>query len=128
MVSSNKLYIHFEKNNYIIKKSEFLKAQIDILYLKRKLRDLTLLREKKLHYRKALDETVVKLKKNIERLDELMPVDNQINKILKKKTDKKKMNIQTKEKEIYEEKPKKLDDIETELLRIKEKLNSLNRN
>lgn len=125
MVGSNKLYIHFERENYILKKSEFLKAQIDILHLKRKIRDITLLRNKKLHYRKSLDDTIVKLRKNIEKLDELMPLDRQVGKVVEGKNNKKKNNSKSELKKIEKENTTETRDIETELLQIKKKLDSL---
>ncbi len=124
-MAGKKIYVHFGGPVYVNGKSELLKAQMEILYLRKVLKNLALTRTKKVQYKKMLEETLSDLKISLEKLDSLMP-DEEIPKFevsLKKKSTK--TNDIKKELDI---KPVvKKDDIEEELLRIKQKLDSLNR-
>lgn len=120
-----KIYVHFEGPLYVDGKSELLKAQMEILYLKKILKNLALTRTKKVQYKKMLEETFSDLKISLEKLDSLMP-DEEIPRFEispKKKSPK----IKEVKKEPDQKPLVKKDDIEEELLRIKQKLDSLNR-
>jgi hypothetical protein len=128
MAGKKVLYAHFEKNNYVIAKSELLKLQMEVLYLKKMLKNLAILRSNKEHYRKILEEKMSLFIHPVQKLDDLMPEDEEIAKI-KVRKEKKFVRKEKKEepKKIVKEKPKVVvDEIEEELMKIREKLNSLN--
>jgi hypothetical protein len=131
MAAQKKIYVHFERPSYIGGKSELLKVQMEILYLKKIIKNLSLTREKKIHYQQMLGEVFLNIKKSIEKLDSLMPEESEIpqtrigkGKPVKKETLKKKVISSVSKPDLP---IKSGDDIESELLRIKQKLEALNR-
>ncbi len=126
-MAEKKLYVHFERANYISGKSELLKVQMEILYLKKLIKTLALTRVKKVHYRRMLEDVVLGLKEKIMHLDVLMPEDKEMFGMKVSK------NVQHKEvKRVAlprsgEGVVVRKDDVEEELMRIKQKLDSLNR-
>ncbi len=130
MADKKLIYVRFVRPKYIGGKSELLKVQIEILQLKKLMKDLTLTRAKKIHYKNMLEETVMGLRSRINRLDQLMP-DDDISSIKESKIPVKKKEIKENNNVVkVEQKPQRTldrDDIEEELLRIKQKLNLLNR-
>jgi len=117
-----KLYVHFEKSNYINSKSELLKVQIEILHLRKLIKSFSLIREKKRYYKEMLEEVVLFLKEKIAKLDLLMPIEKKSLQFIQEK------KIKTERCEIKEqEQIARKDNIEDELLKIKQKLDSLNR-
>jgi hypothetical protein len=131
MVAKKKIYVHFENPVYIGGKSELLKIQMDILYLKKMVRNLALSREKKIHYRQMLGEVLIDMKKRLEKLSSFMPDDSEISwKIIGKEKPAKKPVL--KKKVVLKDSNSKKnfdggDEIENELLEIKQKLDALNR-
>ena len=130
MASKKHVYVHFEGAGYVSAKSEVLKTQMETLYIKKLIKNLVLTRERKRHYNLMLKHTYQELKKKVEKLDSLMPEDkeefNSLSKVIKKtfESTKAKKSSPKKKQEIIETEP---DSIEEELLKIKEKLDSLNR-
>lgn len=133
MAIKKTVYVHFERPAYIMGKSEFLKVQMEILYLKKILKNLSITRQKKIQYQQMVQELFRDLKESIIKLEILMPEEDisgmEIKRVIKGKN---RTNIKNKSvsnspfiKNISTLDVKK-DDIEEELLKIKEKLNSLN--
>lgn len=129
MVEKKKIYVHFERPSYVGGKSELLKVQMEILYLKKLIKSLVLTRAKKVHYRQMLVETITDLKNRMNSLDLLMPKDDEFAEIKSMRKPQEKV-VSKKLKEIQSEKKSEVvvkhDEIEEELIRIKEKLASLN--
>jgi hypothetical protein len=125
-MAGKKIYVHFERPIYVGGKSELLKAQMEILYLKKLLKNLALTRTKKIQYRKMLEETMFNLKTSLEKLDLLMP-DQEIQKSEIPYSRKKVSKPKEVKKEVIQKPIVKKDEIEEELLKIKQKLDSLNR-
>ena len=128
MTASNKVYVHFDKSKYISGKSELLRMQMDTLYLKKILKNLALTRTKKIHYRELFDEVMTSLREGVGKLDKLMPIDEQIKEMMDKEEIQQGKNLKKIKNRnvVNKEEPKKVDDLEEELLKIKEKLASLN--
>jgi hypothetical protein len=128
MVDKKTIYVRFEKSNYISNKSELLKMQMEILYLRKRLKNLLLIRTKKITYKHSLEEVILSLRKKIIALDVLMPED-QLPKI-------KDYSKTYAKEDMPDKKIKKIknlhgvsinkDEIEDELIKIKQKLDLLN--
>lgn len=126
MVENNKVYINFEKEGYIVGKSDFLKIQIEIIGLKKIIRNYLLNRTKKIEYINLLDNSMKKLSSSMKKIDDLMILNegfnNSIGEDIERATLKPKSPPKKKEKEFD---INNIGDVEEELLRIREKLNSL---
>ncbi len=128
MAENKKVYVHFERNDYIGGKTELLKTQMEILYLKKVLKNLAITREKKKHYQIMLKETLLNLKTKLINLDNLMPIDEEMIRIRdqNKRQESKEFKQKKQEKILDNAQPSKKNDIEEELLKIKQKLDRLN--
>lgn len=127
MAGKKNIYIRFDQRNYVGTRSELLKSQMEVLYLKKMIKNLALTRAKKSHYRQLLEETFTSLKKRVESLDGLMPEDGiPMSSTPKEKPRKKASKSKPKPVAKSVEISIKRDEIDEELLRIKQKLDKLN--
>jgi hypothetical protein len=124
MKSTKQIYIHFDRAGYLETKSDFLKIQTEIVELKKRVQEVFLTRKKKDHYRKLLEETTALLLGRVEKLDEFMPIGEEVS--LPRQVKAKISQKRSKEGEGQDAEQPEADDVEAELIQIRKKLELLN--
>lgn len=118
-----KLYLYFERGDYISGKSSLLKLNMDVIYLKKKLKNFYFIRTQKKEMIFLLKNSIYQFYKSFESYNSLLPkLEEKEKSIIKNKLKKKK---EEKLEEIDLKNKEKKDDIEKELLEIKKKLELL---
>lgn len=116
MAQMNELYVSFQPDEYRIGKSQNLQAQADILNSIKHLKNIKEIREQQALYKTKLYEIFSKILEHIEKLEDKIPTP----KVPKSISEKMEVS-ETKKFKV----PTKHDDIDEELMEIKEKLREL---